>query len=455
MDKANVQSAFDRNSERFIADWKQLLRFPSISADPRHNDDCAKCARWLAEWLSTSGFDSRLLETASKPVVFAERKGSPVKPTVLFYGHYDVQPADPLDDWITPPFEPTIKDGRLYARGAQDNKGQLLYSLEAMETLIRARVPLCTLKVVLEGEEESGSQGISSSLEQWKDFLSADVLMIADTRAVSSGAPTITMGLRGIIGLAVTLEGAACDLHSGTHGGVAPNPAHELSALVAGLHKPDGSIAVPGYYDGVTPPTERERSLANAVPFDPLVYESETGVPPMAGEKTFTPAERSGFRPSIDVNGIYSGYIGEGMKTIIPASATAKITSRVVPGQNPESCLEAIVRYLRRNVPAGLHFRVTDKAAVGGALRLNPDSPLVQSARNVLRRITGDDPALLWEGASIPIIPAVARVSGSEPLLVGFAGEQDKAHAPNESFSIGQFRLGYVYTALMLSELAS
>jgi acetylornithine deacetylase/succinyl-diaminopimelate desuccinylase-like protein len=261
------------------------------------------------------------------------------------------------------------------------------------------------------------------------------------------------MGLRGIVQLTVALHGPRHDLHSGMHGGVAPNPATELARLVASLHGPDGSIAVDGYYGAVTPPTDEERRLANASSPTAAAYEALTGVPPVAGERQFTPAERLGFRPSIDINGIHSGFGGKGVKTIIPAYAMAKITARLVPDQDPDTCLRAIVRHLEARAPVGLRFVVEEKGVGGSAFRLNARSPLVAKAKSVLDRLTDKETAFLWEGASVPIVAALSHVSGAEPLLVGFGREADRIHAPDESFSLEQFKLGYLYVANMLSAL--
>jgi len=451
VNKADIEKTFDQNRRNYTEEWQQLLSFPSISAEPEHEKDCLDCACWLVEHLRAIGFESRLLKTSSKPVVFGERNGKSGKVVVLFYGHYDVQPVDPLEEWSTPPFEPTLKDGRLYARGAQDNKGQLFYALKAMEMLIQNAALDATVKIVLEGEEECGSKGISEAVNDWGDLIAADVLMVTDTATARSGAPAIIMGLRGILHLSVTLSGPHYDLHSGTHGGVAPNPAAEMACLVAGLHDADGKIALKGFYDCVEEPTETERRLTNSVPFDMNSYMTETGVPATAGEKQFNPPERAAFRPSIDVNGIHSGYAGPGIKTIIPARSAAKITARLVPGQDPEFCLKAIIHHFKENTAEGLHCEVTEQGIGGRALRLDPNSPVVARAKRILDHLTGEETTLAWEGASIPIVSGLAFASGAEPLLAGFGMEEDRAHAPNESFSLEQFKLGYMYVALMLT----
>ena len=453
MDKPALERLFEDRKSRYIGDWESILRFPSVSSEPERQADCEACARWLADGLKRIGFSSRLLPTASHPVVFAERQGAPEKPVVLFYGHYDVQPADPLDQWQSPPFSPTWRNGRLYARGAQDNKVQLTYVLKALEALIEAGAALPTIKLFIEGDEERGSAGVSEGLSAWSNELRADVLMVCDTGTVATGAPTIIMGLRGILHLTVTLTGPSHDLHSGMHGGVSPNPAQAMARLIASLHRPDGSIAIRDYYADVPMPSDEERRLANAVPFDAEHYTRQTGVAPVAGEKQFTPAERLGFRPSIDVNGLHAGYGGPGSKTIIPSSAMAKISARLTSGQNPEKCMEAIVTHLREQTPHGLQLAIPEKDIGGPALRLNLTSPLVARAKQILFELTGEEPMFLWEGASIPLLSRLSHVAHAEPLLVGMGAEEDRVHAPNESFSLEQFRRGFLYAGLLLSRL--
>ncbi|MGQ9662780.1 MAG: dipeptidase [Kiritimatiellia bacterium] len=444
---------FERERERYLAEWQELLTIPSVSTDPDHEKDCQRCAEWLHEHLRQMGLETRLLPTPSKPVVYAEYRGKPERPTVLFYGHYDVQPVDPIAAWTSPPFSPTWRSGRLYARGAQDNKGQLFYVLKAAEALMRTGKLRPTLKIVLEGEEESGSSGISAMLTQWKETLRADVLLVTDVGMARDGRPAITMGLRGLVQLTVRLDGPTHDLHSGSHGGIAPNPALAMARLLATLHAPDGRITVEGFYDTVREPTAKERDLMQAVPFDPAEYEAQTGVAPLAGESGLNPVERVGFRPTIEVNGIRAGYGGPGVKTIIPASAVAKLTARLVPDQDPEKSLGLIISHLLRNTPKGLRLSFPEKGSSGPGFRLDPDSPPIATTLAVLEKVTGKKPAAIWEGGSIPIVGALRMVSGAEPLLVGFGQDADRVHAPDESFSLEQFRLGFLFTAELLTAI--
>lgn len=453
MTRQELEQRFEDQWDRMLDEWKALLRFPTVSIDPDRTADCADCAKWLAAKLTTMGFAARLAETVSHPVVLAERRGRPGAPTVLFYGHYDVQPVDPLDLWTTPPFEPTLRQGRLYARGAQDNKGQMFAVLQAIETLVAANQLEAGIKILLEGDEETGAMPILPVLARERAALKADIVLVADTGTISSGAPTLTMGLRGIVHLTALLSGPNRDLHSGVHGGRVPNPADAMARLLASLHDAAGRVAVPGFYDGVALPTPEERALANATPLDPVWFEGATGVPPVGGEQDYTPIERTAFRPAIDVNGMHSGYGGSGSKTIIPAVAQAKISARLVPGQEPDRILDGIAAHLGRLVPRGLKLAITERGIGGPAMRVDVNSPALRLARAALTELSDQPVAFLWEGASVPILSHLPAAVGGAPILVGFGGEADCIHAPNESFSIEQFRRDYLFAGLFLSRL--
>lgn len=455
MNLSTLQADFARHQDRFIREWQEFLRFPSVSTSPDRAADCARCADWLSSHLAQMGFAVRIIPTRSHPLVFAERRGKAGRPTVLFYGHYDVQPVDPVDLWKTPPFEPTLLNGRMFARGAQDNKGQLFAALKAIESLIHADALDCTLKILIEGDEETGDMAVIPVLQAEKAALRADLVMAADTSAVSSGAPTLTMGLRGLVQLTAVVSGPNHDLHSGVHGGRIPNPANALCRMVASLHDTGNRVAVEGFYDGVTEPSAEERQLANAQPIDPEWYQSVTGIKPVGGESRYTPVERTSFRPVIDLNGIHSGYGGAGSKTIIPSSAMAKISARLVPGQNPERILALIIRHLEHHLPEGLTLTIPEKGAGASAVRTPLHSKAVVTARAVLSEISTLPTAFLWEGASIPILAHLPALAGGDALLVGFGSEQDNIHAPNESYSLSQFKSGYLYTGLFLSRLES
>lgn len=444
-----IIEAYDAQRSRYIAEWMELLRFESISTDASYHATCRACAAWLVQHLSGIGMQATLRETSGLPLVVANYRGG--GPRVVFYGHYDVQPVDPLEAWDSAPFDPQIRRDRMYARGAQDNKGQVMYFLKAVELLIQQKALPYDLTIVLEGEEESGSAGLQSELPALARELQADLLLVCDTGTPRAGVAAITMGLRGIVHASFTLHGPTKDLHSGVHGGVVRNPAQEIAHLAASLHNPDGTIAVAGYYDGVEEPSADLRQAINGFPLTAAQYEALIGAPPNGGEQRFSMWERRGVRPTIDVNGIHGGYGGPGGKTVIPASAVLKLSSRLVPGQDPQRCLDLLCAHLRERVPDGMRLEIEDASVGGPALALDPHSPTVQRAREVLQQVCGDALVLMWEGASIPIVAGLAKALGAEPLLVGFGLEEDNIHAPNESFALDQFRQGFLYSALLLS----
>lgn len=444
---------FAEHADRFISEWSELLRLKSVSSDPRHHDDCLACARWVFQRLEEMGFKSQLWETATKPLVFGVLEGDPQKPTVLFYGHYDVQPPEPLELWESGPFVPTIRNGRMYARGAEDNKGQLFSFLKGVEALVASGVARPTIKVIIEGEEEVGSQAISAGLSKWGGDLRADILAVADTQMINSELPTITMGLRGIAACGIEVRGPAYDIHSGLYGGLVLNPLQVLAKILAALHNEDGSVTVPGFYDGIEPPSAEDRTLANQAPIDFQDSAKQLGVALCGGERGFTPAERKGFRPTLEINGVGGGHQGAGGKTIIPSSGFAKISMRLVAGQDPERILESLRAYVASLAPDGVAVKIVDARASGGAFQSSSSSPIIAKAREAVQRAFGKEPAMLWEGASVPIIPALAKAAGAEPLLIGFGLDEDLIHSPNESFSLKQFEDGYLYTASLLSVL--
>lgn len=433
---------FEAHRAELEVRWFELLRFPSIASESDHAADCDRCADWLRKELEDMGFAAGVLQTPGRALVLAERPADrPGLPSLLFYGHYDVQPVDPLSLWNQPdPFEPVTRDERVYARGAQDDKGQIFFALQALRPLREAGVPLPRIQVLLEGEEECGSHGLRAFLREEPCAVSADVLLACDTGMAPDGRPAVVAGLRGIVELDVTMDGADHDLHSGQHGGVAPNAALGLARLLASLHHPDGRIAVEGFLDGLSEPTAEERDEALAQPFDADAYRTATGAEPVGGEAHLPPAIRLGFRPTIEVNGLHGGYGGPGTKTIVPARAQAKLSARLCPRQDPAACLDAIERHLRRHTPPGLRLRVERRGGCAPGLRLPLHSATIRRARAILDRTHPRGCALLWEGASIPVIGELATLTGAEPLLVGFGLEEDRIHAPNESYSWTQAR---------------
>lgn len=448
-----IERYFSDHQERFISEWKEFLSFKSISADPSYEGECEACAEWVQTHLSKMGFKAALWRSDFLPVVFAERKGNPSKPTVLFYGHYDVQPVDPLDLWKSNPFEGTIRDGRMYARGAEDNKGQVFFFFKAIEALIASGVDLPTIKILIEGEEESGSEALHACASTWGDQLKADIMMVCDTDMLEPGRPAITMGLRGIAHCEVRVYGPKMDIHSGMYGGVVLNPLQALVKIAASLHKDDGSVAVPGFYDGASEPSAQEIEMVKAAPIDLKHMSDFLGVPLAGGEPRFEPLVRRGLRPTLEINGIGGGYQGAGGKTVIPSFGMAKLSMRLVAGQDPQKTLDKVAAYLQSVAPVGTRVEVGDLAVGGPALRLPVDAELLKVAERAIEKGFGIKPVYIWNGASIPIIPKLAQASGAEPLLVGFGLDQDNIHSPNESFSLRQFEEGYRYVRGFLSEL--
>jgi len=454
MDKTAIEQIYEKEKARFFQEWATLLKIPSISADPAHSEDCTLCAQWLLAHLHAMGLKTELLETVGKPVAYAEFNGPAGSPTVVYYGHYDVQPVDPINLWESPPFEPTIRNGRLYARGAQDNKGQTFYFLKALETLLRQDALKCSLKIFLEGEEETQSIGLTKALPYWKERVKGDVLMVCDTGCVGSDYPTITMGLRGIVHLTIKITGPAYDLHSGAFGGAVKNPALELARLLATFHDSEGKITVDGFYEGVDQSTDEDRALANRSPLDVQALTAQLETPLVGGEKGWTTQERIGFRPTIEINGIHSGYGGPGSKTIIPSVAIAKITSRLTGKQDPQKTLERIISHVRKHAPEGVRTEIEESGIGGPAVMLSASSPWIQKAHAILAQISPNSPVYSWEGGSIPVVAHLAEISGAAPVLVGFGLEEDRIHAPNESFSLEQFKKGFLYASLFLANIA-
>jgi acetylornithine deacetylase/succinyl-diaminopimelate desuccinylase-like protein len=453
--KAKAEKAYEKGEDRFISEWQEFINFKSVSSEAVYEAECRACAGWVVEQLARMGLEAEPLETITKPVVFGRRAGDSRLPRIIFYGHYDVQPVDPIAAWQSDPFKGEIRGGRMYARGAEDNKGQVMFFLKALESLLAAGELRNPISVIIEGEEEAGSRGLTQALASWRERLQADVLMVCDSGALRAKVPCIAMGIRGIVFLEVELGGLKHDLHSGSWGGVVKNPAVELARMISTLHDAQGRIAVPGYYDTFKEASPEDRALAKASELSAAEIESISGVPPAGGEQGRGVAERRGLRPTIEVNGLWSGYIGEGMKTIIPAFARAKITSRLVAGQEPGKCLDLIIKHLQQQAPTGLVFRLVAQSGDGEAVALSVNAPLVQRARKVLTEISGGPVDFTWEGGSIPVVAALAKVSGAQPLMVGFGLPEDQIHAPNESFSLEQFRDGYIYSYLMLLELAT
>jgi acetylornithine deacetylase/succinyl-diaminopimelate desuccinylase-like protein len=425
-----------------LEDYFAYLRFPSISADPACADDMKQCAAWLVQKLSGMGFSAEAHSTGGPPVVLAKRISSPDKKTVLIYGHYDVQPVDPLSLWRGKPFEPVIENDLVIARGATDNKGQTTCHLLGAEAMLKEGNELpVNLIFLIEGEEEIGSPNLNKFLEAHREELACDVIVISDTSMAGPGFPAITSGLRGIACLEVKITGAKTDLHSGMFGGAVANPATELVHLLAQLHRPDGSIAVPGFYDDVTPATEAERKSWHAIAYSDETILSATGSPKLSGEEGYTAVERTWIRPTAEINGLTSGYQGEGSKTIIPREASAKLSFRLVPHQKPDVIATKVRDYLRSLCPGTVRLDVLYDHG-GDPFFADSHSAFSRAAQLALEEVFGQPPALTREGLSIPIVSLLKSILKKDPLLIGLGLADCNAHAPNETFPLEQLEKG-------------
>jgi acetylornithine deacetylase/succinyl-diaminopimelate desuccinylase-like protein len=431
-----------RHRTAALEDLAEFLRIPSISSVPEHRPDVARAARWLAARLERAGLTAvAVRETGGHPVVTARSPDVPGAPTILVYGHYDVQPTDPDDAWSHPPFDPRVAEGRIWARGASDDKGQVLMHVLAAEALgATGGIPL-NLRFLFEGEEESGSVHLHEFVAAHREELQADAVVISDTAMFAAGVPAICYGLRGLAALDVTVYGPAQDLHSGVFGGAVANPVHELARLIAALHDPDGRVAVPGFYDGVREPTAAEREEWARLPFDEREFLRTTGSPRTFGEPGYTTLERIWARPTLEVNGIAGGFFGEGRKTIVPASATAKITCRLVPDQDPAAVVDAVVRFLESHCPDTVRLEVVRHEA-DPAVLTPLDHPVVTAARQALAETWGLNPVNIRMGGSIPVVHTFQSVLGAPAVLVGFSLPEERFHAPDEFFTLENFYRG-------------
>jgi acetylornithine deacetylase/succinyl-diaminopimelate desuccinylase-like protein len=435
--------------------YRDLLRIPSISALPEHAADCRRAAEWLVEAMSRAGLEhGEAVETGGHPVVYADWLHAPGAPTVLVYGHYDVQPVDPLDLWTSPPFEPVIVGDRLLARGAADDKGHIHAHLVAAEALLatRGRLPV-NLKFLFEGEEESGSVNLDRWLEANRERLAADLVVISDTGFFEGNLPAITIGLRGLMYAQIDVVGTPVDVHSGGYGGVVENPANALAQIIAALKGPDGRIRIPGFYDDVVALTDAERASIASLPFDEDAFRRRLGVPALVGEVGFSVLERKGARPSLDVNGIWGGFMGEGSKTIIPAHAHAKVSCRLVTAQDPERVFELLRAYVEEIAPPGV--TTTVRQLGGGRPSLTQqDHPATQAAARALEATFGRAPVYLREGGSIPVCASFESILGLPVVMLGFTQPDERAHAPNEWIDLNNYETGIRTFARMWDELA-
>ncbi|HPO99099.1 MAG TPA: dipeptidase [bacterium] len=445
-----VKKYVQEQKDRFVKELAGFLRIPSVSAKSERREACRQAADFLLQELGRLGFSTSLHETPGHPIVTASRMDDPAQPTVLIYGHYDVQPEEPLDLWTSPPFEPRIVNGNLYARGASDDKGQLYAHIKAMETLIRTEGKLpVNVTFLLEGEEEIASTHLEAFIEENREILQGDVAVISDSSQYGPGMPAICYGLRGICADEIRVQGANRDLHSGSYGGAVPNPCNVLCEIIAKLKDETGRIQIPGFYEDVLELEAWEREAFAALAGDDEDFRRQLGVAGLHGEEGYTTLERKWARPTLDVNGLFGGYSGEGAKTIIPAWAGAKITMRLVPNQQPDKIRHLFREYVRRIAPACVTVSFVDHSG-GGPVRIPRDAPFMNAAVQALEYGFGRKPVFIREGGSIPVVSTLERKLGLKTLLLGFGLPDDNAHAPDEKFSLADYERGILTSARFL-----
>ena len=449
------------DTDRAIGRLKTLLAIPSVSTDPAYGAAVVAAAEWVARQLRDLGLDTHVYPTAGHPVVVGRSPdgqgaaaGAAPRPRVLFYGHYDVQPPDPIDQWQTPPFEPTVRDGAIYARGASDDKGQVVCFIEALRAWREAhgRLP-GPVTVLIEGEEECGSEHLPAFMEEHQELLKSDVALICDTTMWDATTVAITYGLRGLLYFDVQLHGPNRDLHSGVFGGVLANPATVLTRILGKLFDGDNRVTVPGFYDDVLPLTEDEEARWQTLNFDEAKYLGEVGVQQPFGEAGFTTLQRRWARPACDVNGLYGGYGGAGAKTVIPSFAGAKVSFRLAPNQDPRKVADAFEPWLRSHDTGGCRWRITRHGHARPVI-VPTDSPYMAAAARAVAATSGKAPVLVREGATIPVVADLKRILGIDSLLIGFGRTDDRIHAPNEKFNLDNFTLGRRTLAALLAEVA-
>lgn len=439
----------DANKDRLLSELTDFLRIPSVSTAPQHADDVKRAAEFVAASLRTAGMENvEVIQTSGHPLVYADWLHAPGKPTVLCYGHYDVQPPDPLEEWVSPPFEPTIRDGNLYARGSADDKGQMYMHVKAVEALfaIHGKLPV-NIKFLIEGEEEVGGEAITAYLPDHKEKLKADVALVSDTEMYADGMPTLCVGLRGMVYTEIEARGSAKDLHSGNYGGVAPNALFGLVELLAKMKDADGHIQIPGIYDDVVPPTPAEKSSWDSLPFDEQEFlKNEVGSTQLTGEPGFSVLERIWARPTLEVHGIIGGYTAPGAKTVIPARASAKVSLRLVPNQNPDKIIAAFKQFIAEHTPAGIQTSVT---VMNGspAISVNPEHPAIAIAARAFAEVMQRETVFIRCGGSIPIVGDFNTHLGIPTILMGFGLPDDGLHSPNEKYALANYYAGIMTIA--------
>lgn len=451
----DVNSYLEEHQDRFLDEMLDFLRIPSISSLPEHAGDVERAAEWVARRLKAAGMEAvQIMPTGGHAVVYGEWLGAPGKPTVMIYGHLDTQPVDPLTLWTSPPFEPEVRDGRVYARGACDDKGNLLIPILAVEALLQAEGSLpVNVKFFIEGQEEIGSPQLPTFLARNRDRFSCDLILSADGGQWSASEPSISVGFRGMCGLQIDIQGANSDLHSGSYGGAIQNPIHALTQLLSSMRSPDGKILVDRFYDAVRPLSEADRTQIAAVPFSEQAYLERLNVPSLFGEPGFTTLERTGARPTLEVNGIWGGFQEEGTKTVLPNQAHAKITCRLVPDQEPQEMVALIVAHVERHTPPGVIVTTTPSASAAVPYLAPADHPAFQAAHQVLETVYGKPPYYTREGGSIPATFLFLETLGAYTVSFGFGLPDENVHAPNEFFRLESFQRGQVAYTLLLKRL--
>jgi acetylornithine deacetylase/succinyl-diaminopimelate desuccinylase-like protein len=451
----NVIDFINTHRDRYVDELKAYLAIPSISALPQHAADVKRCAEWTADEMRRIGMQNvRLIETPGFPVVYGDWLGAEGAPTILFYGHYDVQPVDPLDLWESPPFEATIRDGEIYARGSADDKGQVFMHFKAIEAHLKqnGRLPV-NIKVILEGEEEVGSKNLDNFVKEHKDELAADVVVISDSPMFDRGIPSICYGLRGLVYFQIDLRGTKSDLHSGSFGGAVANPAFVLANILAQMKDRSGRIKIPGFYDDVRELRDEEREQWKRLPFNEKRYAKDLGAPKLWGETGYSTLERVWARPTFEVNGILSGFTGEGAKTVIPAVAMAKVSMRLVPNQDPDKIAQLFEDYVKKVAPKTVDVKVT-RMHGGKPWMTDFDNKFVQAAGRAIEKGFGKEPVFNREGGSIPVVATFSEILGLPSVLFGVGLPDENAHAPNEKLDLGNFHGGIIASAFLYDEIA-
>lgn len=437
-----IQTYIQEHKDRFLSELLDLLRIPSVSADSKYKADVRHAAEFIREKLALAGADNaEICETAGFPIVYGEKIIDPSLPTILVYGHYDVQPADPLNLWDSPPFEPVVKDEKIYARGACDDKGQVYMHLKAFEAMMATNTLSCNVKFMIEGEEEVGSDNLGTFVKANKEKLKADVILISDTAIIANDTPSIDVGLRGLSYMEVEVTGSNRDLHSGVYGGAVANPINVLSKMIASLHDENNHITIPNFYDDVVELNSEERVAMALTPFDLEAYKADLGINDIRGEAGYSTIERASIRPTLDVNGIWGGYIGEGAKTVLPSKASAKISMRLVPNQQSDKMTELFTKHFEAIAPAGVTVKV--KAHHGGEPYITPtDSKEYRAAEKAMEEAFGKKPVPTRGGGSIPIVALFEKELGLKTVLMGFGLDTDAIHSPNEHYGLFNFYKG-------------